>query len=121
RTFGSTTGKELDLVSKWTADLVAKRNLPEKAMVYHQLNPGIVRSESDLKPRPGVALIKSVDGIGSRAAKEDTWRRLVKTTPKHVRMGFKLFYEEDTAGGAKLMTPAQVLALKPWPEYVLYE
>nr|NVP72813.1 hypothetical protein [Vibrio cholerae O1 biovar El Tor] len=45
----------------------------------------------------------------------------VKNTPKHVHLGFKLFYEEDTEGGSKLMSPEQVLALKPKPEYVLYE
>ncbi|MGD7787677.1 hypothetical protein ACQCX2_05075 [Propionibacteriaceae bacterium Y1700] len=121
RAFGSTTGKELDEVAGWTADLVAEHNLPEKALVYHQLNPDIVRKESDLKEHDGVALIKSVDGIGSHGAKVDTWKRLVKNTPKHVHLGFKLFYEEDTEGGTKLMSPQQVLALKPKPEYVLYE
>jgi hypothetical protein len=34
--------------------------------------------------------------------------------------GFTLFYDEDTRSGP-LMTPAEVLALVPQPEYVLYE
>ena len=34
--------------------------------------------------------------------------------------GFKLFFEEDGEFGP-LMTPAQVLALKPTVDYVLYE
>ena len=40
-------------------------------------------------------------------------------TPVHA--GFKLFFDEDTANGGKLMTPGEVLALKPEPEYVMYE
>jgi hypothetical protein len=39
---------------------------------------------------------------------------------KGSRTGFKLFYSEDTRHGA-LMTPAQVLALRPRPELVNYE
>jgi hypothetical protein len=38
-----------------------------------------------------------------------------------MRPGFKLFYEEDVAAGGPLMTPDEVLALQPTPEYVLYE
>jgi hypothetical protein len=37
-----------------------------------------------------------------------------------VHAGFKLFFDEDTRHGP-LMTPKQVLALRPKPEYVLYE
>ncbi len=121
KVYGSTTGKELNEVAAWLAGLVKKHRLPEKVMVYHQLHPQIVTKESALKAHQGVALIKSVDGIGSKGAKEDTWRRLVDDTPEHVSMGFKLFYEEDTAGGVDLMTPAEVLALKPRPDYVMYE
>jgi hypothetical protein len=40
--------------------------------------------------------------------------------PSHVHTGFKLFLQEDAERGP-LMTPAQVLRLRPTPEYVLYE
>ena len=52
--------------------------------------------------------------------KEDTWRKLTTKLPKGMRVGFKLFLEEDGEFGP-LMTPAQVLALKPTVDYVLYE
>jgi hypothetical protein len=69
-------------------------------------------------------VVKSVDGIGSAAAKTDTWNRLVAgldRLPGDVHPGFKLFFSEDERGGSRLMTPAQVMALRPTPEYVLYE
>jgi hypothetical protein len=118
--FGHTTGKQIDAVARYLSGVVAKHDLPEKVLVYHQLSPSIVRSEKDLKPHKGVAIVKSVDGIGSRAMKEDTYRRLTRSLPKGVHAGFKLFYDEDRHYG-KLMTPSQVLALHPRPEYVLYE
>lgn len=120
RVFGRTTGKELDGVASYLADVVADGDLPEKVLVYHQLAPSIVRRESGLREHRGVAVVKSVDGIGVRAAKEETYRLVGRTTPDHVHPGFKLFYDEDADAGP-LMTPEQVLALEPRPEYVLYE
>ena len=118
--FGRTTGRELNGVAAYLADVVADHDLPEKVLVYHQLAPYIVRQESGLRRHEGVALVKSVDGIGSRGAKTATYKAVNRTTPDHVHAGFKLFYTEDAREGA-LMTPKQVLALKPRPEYVLYE
>lgn len=120
-TFGHTSGAELNECAQWVSQLVAKHNLPEKVMLYHQLNPGVVRNEKNLKPAKGVEMIKSVDGIGSPGAKQDTYNNVVKAMPKFVHPGFKLFYSEDVDTGARLMTPAEVMALKPVPEYVLFE
>jgi hypothetical protein len=120
RVFGSTTGRELDDVARYLADVVEDGDLPEKVLVYHQLAPSIVRREQGLRNHPGVAVIKSVDGIGVREAKIETYRAVNRTTPDHVHAGFKLFYTEDAEAGP-LMTPQQVLALRPRPEYVIYE
>jgi hypothetical protein len=118
--FGSTTGAELDRVAGYLDGLVTAGGLPQKVLVYHQLNPGIVRDEQALTEHAGVALVKSVDGIGAPAAKLATYQRVVATLPPFVHAGFKLFFEEDTRSGP-LMTPGEVLALAPRPEYVLYE
>lgn len=121
RVFGNTSGKELNACATWLADLVAQHQLPEKVMIYHQLHANIVRKESALKPHHGIVLVKSIDGIGAPGAKVATWKRIIKTTPRFVHPGFKLFYQEDVATGGRLMTATEVLALKPRPEYVLFE
>ncbi|MDQ3887525.1 MAG: hypothetical protein M3308_11095 [Actinomycetota bacterium] len=118
--FGSTTGAELDAVAAYLAELVRKGDLPQKAMVYHQVAPSVVTDEQMLGAYPEVALVKSVDGIGTPAMKIETWTKLMATKPPHVWPGFKLFYEEDTRNGP-LMMPSEVLALAPTPDYVLYE
>jgi hypothetical protein len=119
--FGRTTGAEIDAVARQMSQLVTQFELPDKALVVHQLAPDVVRGQWAVKTHPGVAVIKSVDGIGPPAAKVRTWRALVTDLPPSIRPGFKLFFGEDAAGPARLMTPAEVMALKPTPDYVLYE
>jgi hypothetical protein len=118
--FGSSTGAELDSVSAYLDGLVTAHRLPQKVMLYHQLHVDIVSGQEALIDRPGVAVVKSVDGIGAAADKIGTYQRVMAGTPPFVHAGFKLFYEEDLRSGP-LMTPEQVLALVPQPEYVLYE
>lgn len=121
RVFGKTTGKELNGVAKWTADLVEENNLPEKVIVYHQLRADVVNKEGGLKEHEGVVLVKSIDGIGPPGAKVELYKRIMKDAPKFVSPGFKLFYEEDAEGASRLMTSKEVMALKPRPEYILFE
>lgn len=118
--YGSTTGAELDRVARYLDGLVRRYDLPQKVMVFHQVAASVVRHQSAIHQREGVVVIKSVDGIGSRAEKTTTWTALVKGLPRSIHPGFKLFFDEDARHGP-LMTPAQVLALKPRPEYVLFE
>jgi hypothetical protein len=118
--FGRTTAKELNSVARYLSDFTRSRGLPEKVMVVHQLASRIIHRVENVKAHPGVQIVLSVDGIGSRGSKEETWRKLVAPLPSAVRPGFKLFFEEDREHG-KLMTPRQVLKLKPTPDYVLYE
>ena len=80
RVFGSTTGAVIDSVSAWLDALVRARDLPQKALVVHQLNPGSSGASSRCTAAR-VVLIKSVDGIGSAGAKITTWKRLVKGLP----------------------------------------
>jgi hypothetical protein len=120
RVFGRTTAKELNQVGAWLGTFTRERDLPEKAMVVHQLAPRIISGIGGVKAHRGVQVVLSVDGIGARADKEATWRRLVEPLPPTMRPGFKLFFEEDRQAGP-LMTAKQVLALRPRPDYVLYE
>ncbi len=119
--YGYTTGAELNEVASYLATLVKRYDLPEKVMVYHQVAGSVVRKESGLKDHQGVVVIKSVDGFGPPGAKIKTYRVVNKTAPTFVHAGFKLFFTEDRADGGRMMTPREVLALKPRPEYVMYE
>jgi hypothetical protein len=120
-TFGRTNGKTINEVGAYLSSLVAAGNLPEKVLVFHQVNSKVLREENDITTHPGVVLVKSVDGLGNRNSKVKTYNALAKGMPSGVHAGFKLFFDEDTAGHHRMMTPAEVLALSQVPEYVMYE
>jgi hypothetical protein len=121
RVFGSMTGAEVDEVSAYLARIVDAGDLPQKVLVVHELAPFIVTDEAALTPRPQVAVVTSVDGIGSPAEKVATYDRVLRDRPDHVRPGFKLFLQEDVERGGAVMTPEQVLGLSPVPDYVIVE
>lgn len=120
QTYGQTTGAELDGVAAYLDKLVRRRALPQKVLVFHQVAAKVVQHQGRILARDGVVVIKSVDGIGNRSEKTTTWTTLVRGLPASIHPGFKLFYDEDTRHGP-LMTPQQVLGLRPTPEYVLIE
>ena len=105
--YGHTTGAELDGTARYLARLVKRHDLPEKVMVYHQVAVSVVRQESGLKAHAGVAVIKSVDGLGPPGPKINTYRVVNRTTPKHVHAGFKLFFTEDRRGDRPADDPAR--------------
>ncbi len=119
--FGQTDGETINDVANYLAAIVKDDNLPEKALVFHQVNRGVLKDEPQLNPVPGVAFIKSVDGLGPVHSKIETYDYLMLTRKSGVHAGFKLFFDEDTRNGQRMMTPKEVLALTPQPEYVMYE
>lgn len=119
--YGQTTGAVINEVGEYLATLVRDGDLPEKALVFHQVNTYVVKDESELKSHSGVVVIKSVDGLGPKGAKITTYNALVKAMKPGVHAGFKLFFDEDLTNGGRLMSPREVLSLAPEPEYVMYE
>lgn len=116
RVIGSVDASEVNAVTAWLSDFVNAGNLPDKLVIVHQFTDGMIRRKKGLKVRPGVDMVLNADGFGNAAAKAETYRRVARDRgPFHT--GFKLFYEEDTG----LMSPAQVFALNPRPEVVIYE
>ncbi len=119
--WGQTTGAAINEVAAFLSSLVEAGNLPEKALVFHEVVKSVVKDEASVKPFPGVVVIKSVDGLGPVSAKVATYVNLMQKTPEGVHPGVKLFFDEDTRNGGRLMTPQQVLSLSPQPEYVMHE
>jgi hypothetical protein len=115
--YGQATGATINEVAEYLSAIVSEGDLPEKALVFHQVNAWVLKDESVMKPPRGVVIIKSVDGLGPKGAKINTYKFLVKTMNPGVHAGFKLFFEEDR----HVMSPDEVLALLPEPEYVMYE
>ena len=65
----------------------------------------------------GLAMVLNADGFGTRELKTAKYHAFTSSPRRFFGEGFKLFYREDT----KLMTPRQVLRLRPPPDVVVYE
>ncbi len=113
---GSVDASDVVAVTAWLDALTAKADLPQKLLVVHQFTEGMIVSRDQLRPFAHVATVLNVDGFGSREVKSAKYRDFTKLVPFAFN-GFKLFYEEDEG----LMTPRQVLRLRPAPDMIVYE
>ena len=116
KVIGSVTAEEVNEVSAYLSDFVTDHDLPDKLFVVHQFTSSMIENKERVQQRLGLAVVMNVDGFGDRSNKESKYN-LFTSEQTRFHSGFKLFYEEDT----NLMTPRQVLALRPPPDLVVYE
>ena len=112
---GHVDAREVNATSAWLAQLVARHALPQKLFIVHQFTDDMV-DDKRLKRRPELAMVLNADGFGSRPVKVSKYHAFTRAA-RSFHQGFKLFYKED----AGLMTPAQVMRLRPSPDVVVYE
>jgi hypothetical protein len=115
KVIGKVGAREVNATTAWLAQLVKRKNLPQKLLLVHQFTDNMV-PEAQLKRPPGLAYVLNVDGFGSQTVKVAKYHNFVAQAPRF-RRGFKLFYQED----ANTMSPAQVMRLSPRPDVVVYE
>jgi hypothetical protein len=113
---GSVSADEVNAVSAYVSAFVTDHDLPDKLFVVHQFTSSMIVGKDQVQQRLGLALTMNVDGFGDRSNKTSKYD-LFTSELTRFHNGFKLFYEEDT----NLMTPRQVLALRPPPDLVTYE
>ena len=112
---GHVDAREVNATSAWLAQLVARHQLPQKLFIVHQFTDDMV-DDRRLKQRAELAMVLNADGFGARPVKVSKYRAFTRAA-KSFHQGFKLFYQEDVG----LMSPAQVLRLRPSPDVVVYE
>jgi hypothetical protein len=116
KVIGSVQAREVNAVSEWLSRIVVRNKLPQKLFLIHQFTNDMV-DDTQLQERPGLAMVLNADGFGTPELKRVKYRAFTSSPRRFFGEGFKLFYREDT----KLMTPRQVLRLKPPPDVVVYE
>jgi hypothetical protein len=118
KVIGSTDSSTVNQVSSYLAGIVRTHNLPQKLLVVHQFTNDMIGRKELLTQPPGVALTLNVDGFGDQPVKIAKYGEFMRAPEeRRFHAGFKLFFHEDT----NLMTPRQVLRLRPQPEFVVYE
>lgn len=113
---GHTTGRVVNQISAYLANTIKRHNLPQKLLVIHEFTSDMVEDKKDVLTRPGLAITYHVDGFGARAAKLSKYRFLSKSRRDRF-VGLKLFYRQD----ADMLSPSEVLKLRPAPDLVTYQ
>jgi hypothetical protein len=123
---GGTDAATVNDVADYLARIVRAHNLPQKVLIVHQFTDDMVTDRDLIRGRPGVVVISNMDGFGTADQKTGVYDRLSIAQPAVRRLrrrsaepynGFKLFFREDMG----LMSPKDVLALKPAPDVIVYE
>jgi hypothetical protein len=113
---GSTDAATVNEVAQYLSDLVRRNDLPQKLLVVHRFTRDMIENEDALERNAGVALVVNVDGFGDQPNKISKYREFTRDLRRRYN-GFKLFYHEDL----NLMSPKQVLRLRPQPDLIVYE
>jgi hypothetical protein len=112
---GSVEAHEVNRVSAWLRDLVARRSLPQKLFVLHQFRTDMIHDVRRIEPRRGLVMVQHVDGFGTPGQKLDTFHTVAR--PQQFFLGFKLFYDEDV----DRMSAADVRRLRPRVRFVSFQ
>jgi hypothetical protein len=117
---GTIDASDINFATAHLAALVRKHDLPPKVLVIHRFTRGMVTHAAAVELRPEVQVVMHMDGWGAPWLKRDSYKDYIVAEPVQYT-GFKLFYHNDTKKGDPLMTPADLLKLRPVPLYVQYQ
>jgi hypothetical protein len=117
---GTYDAADINYASGFLRDLVKKYNLPPKVFIVHRFTRNMVTNAKKIEVHPEVQMVMNMDGWGAPWLKRDSYRDYIIREPVQFT-GFKLFYHNDTKKGDPLMTPQQLLKLKPAPIYIQYQ
>ena len=100
--------------------LVQEKKLPPKVLIVHRFRADMVPDAESIRPTPRVQVVMDMDGWGPAWLKFDSYRDYIVAHPVQFT-GFKLFYHNDTKKSDFLLTPSEVLQLRPRPLYIQYQ
>jgi hypothetical protein len=115
---GQVDASDVNAVTSWLSALAATHHLPQKVLVVHQFRTSMIQNESSVRTGdPHVGILIDMDGQGTSAAKESTWRAIVAAAPDGVAFGWQNFYHQDP----DMLTPQQTMAVRPQPNMITYQ
>ncbi|ALG86523.1 hypothetical protein ACH46_01915 [Gordonia phthalatica] len=115
---GSVEPAEVNRTSSWLADLVARNNLPQKALVLHQFDADMLGDRLKIDTsRDELAFVIHADGHGVPHVKMSTWNRIVQGLPPRTWLGWKNFFTEDKP----MFSPKRTMDVQPHPWFISYQ
>ena len=120
RKIGTMDAADVNYAVQTLSQLVKEKNLPPKILIVHRFTRRMVTNASKIELDPHVQVVMDMDGWGPPWLKFDSYRDYEVSEPVHFT-GFKLFFHNDVKKGDGLLTPLEVLALRPRPIYIQYQ
>jgi hypothetical protein len=117
---GSLDASEVNAAAAYLEKIIQENHLPPKVLLVHCFTDDMLTNDQDIQSLPDVQIVVVMDGFGHPHLKKAVYQGVIADQP-FTYTGFKLFYKNDTLGNSRLMTPAEVLALKPKPIYIQYQ
>jgi hypothetical protein len=117
---GAMDARDINYAIDQLAALVTKYHLPPKVLVVHRFTTNMLQHVNQIKLDPRVQVVINMDGWGQPWLKFDTYAKCEAAEPVEYT-GFKLFFHNDTRKGDALLSPREVLALRPRPMYIQYQ
>jgi hypothetical protein len=118
---GTFDAADINYASGYLANLVKQNNLAPKILIVHRFTQGMVTNYRQIRIQPEVQVIMNMDGWGHQARKISTYKLYIHKEPVEFT-GFKLFYKNDLREAkSHVMSPGEVLNLKPRPIYIQYQ
>ena len=121
RKIGTMDESDINFCSEYLAKLVKENNLSPKILIVHRFTQGMVRNYKNIVLHPEVQIVMNMDGWGEPTLKYSTYKRYINQEPVQFT-GFKLFYKNDLKKPPhRMLTPQELMKLKPLPIYIQYQ
>ncbi len=113
---GTTDAADINVAVDALANIVETNQLPPKVLIVHRFTKPMVTRAGEIKLDPRVQVIMHMDGFGPPAQKKATLDVTIRKEPVQW-VGFKLFFKNDKP----MLSPSDVLKLRPIPLYISYQ
>ncbi len=118
---GTMDASDVNYAANYLSNLAKTYNLPPKILVVHRFTQAMITNYKKIETHPEVQIVMDMDGWGAQARKFTTYREFIAKEPVQFT-GFKLFYKNDfREPNSRMLTPEEVLRLKPQPVYIQYQ
>ncbi len=112
---GTTPARDVNYAVDLLERIVIEKKLPPKVLIVHQFTMNMLPDKRNVQDSPVVDVALVMDGWGPRQLKHAIYRMVTRTPLEYA--GIKLFYRKEP----DLLSPSDVLELKPTPSIVIYQ
>ena len=116
RVIGTLDAAQINVAADTLAALVTEYQLPPKMLIVHRFTRPMLTNHERIHLDPRVQMVIDMDGFGAPTLKRSSYLHYIFDHPVQFA-GFKVFYKNDKP----MLTPEQVVKLKPIPVFVMYQ